>query len=281
MPLVSSKCKELTLKANKETSTLWIGMKPIGKQCFTLSMLEELHSLLHILDEYGSLDPSEPDTIRYVVLQSEHPEIYNTGGDLEYFSELVKHNKPKLLRKYGIVCIDLIYWALTGGKRNITMIANVAGDALGGGFEAALACHYIFSEKRSTFSFPEALFGFFPGMGAYNLFKRFAGDLEADRAFITGKRYSAQELKSMGGIYSLVKEGQGVKEIEKFIAKRNKNSHQALHKIKQYQQNISYESLEFSIDLWVETAMQLTKKNLRMMHILAQRQKKKGSVKSN
>ncbi|RTZ65519.1 MAG: hypothetical protein DSZ29_04270 [Aquificaceae bacterium] len=138
----------------------------------------------------------------------------------------------------------------------------------------------MFSEKRSTFSFPEALFGFFPGMGAYDLFRRFAGDLEADRAFITGKRYSAQELKLMGGIYSLVEEGQGTQAIEKFIADRNKNksSHQALHKIKQYQQNISYESLKFSIDLWVETAMQLTEKNLRMMHILTRRQKKKGSV---
>ncbi|HFC92708.1 MAG TPA: hypothetical protein ENJ51_07835 [Leucothrix mucor] len=278
MSLVPSDYKELTVKWNKKTSTLWVAMNPIGRQCFTLSMLMELLNLLHMLDEYGSLDPSKPDTIDYVVLQSDHPEIYNAGGDLEYFYELVMHNKPELLREYGIVCIELIYWALTGGKRNITTIANVAGDTLGGGFEAALACNYIFSEKRSTFSFPEALFGFFPGMGAYDLFKRFAGDLEADRAFVTGKRYSAQELKLMGGIYSLVEEGKGAQKIEKFIADRNKRSHQALHKIKQYQQNISYESLEFSIDLWVETAMQLTEKNLRMMHALTRRQKKKGSV---
>ncbi len=272
--------KELTIKCNVETATIWVGMNPIGRQCFTLSMLVELLSLFHVLDEYGSLDPANPDTIRYIVLQSDHPKIYNLGGDLEYFSELVKQNNPEPLREYGIVCIDLIYWALTGGKRQITIIANIAGDTLGGGFEAALACSYIFAEKRSIFSFPEALFGFFPGMGAYDLFERFAGPLEADQAFTTAKRYSAQELKLMGGVYSLVEAGQGAKEIEKFIENREKNQtpHRALQRIKQYKQSITYESLEFSIDLWVEAAMKLTEKNLRMMSILTHRQKKKGSV---
>ena len=272
--------KELTIKCDKEMATIWVGMNPIGRQCFTLSMLEELLSLLHVLDEFGSLDPANPDTIRYIVLQSNHPEIYNLGGDLEYFSKLVKQNNPGSLRKYGIVCIDLIYWALTGGKRQITIIANIAGDTLGGGFEAALACSYIFAEKHSIFSFPESLFGFFPGMGAYDLFERFAGSIEADQAFTTGKRYSAQELKRMGGVYSLVEVGEGTSKIKKFIADREKNQspHRALQKIKQYKQTINYESLEFSIDLWVEAAMNLTETNLRMMSILTRRQKKKGSV---
>ena len=90
----------------------------------------------------------------------------------------------------------------------------------------------------------------------------------------------SQELKLMGGIYSLVESGQGTQEIEKFIAQResSQGAHQALHKIKQYQQNITYESLAYSIDLWVETAMKLTERNLRMMAILTRRQKKKGSV---
>ncbi len=280
MSLIIPDYKELSVTCDKENATIWVGMNPVGRQCFTLSMLAELLSLLHILDKYGSPDPAYPDCIRYLIFQSDHPEIYNTGGDLEYFSELVRQKNSKLLKEYGTVCIDLVYWALTGGKRQITVIANIAGDTLGGGFEAALASHYIFAEKRSVFSFPESLFGFFPGMGGYDLFRRFAGPVEADRAFITGKRYTAQELKLMGGIYSLVEAGQGAEEIKKFIVSRenNRNSYQALHKIKQYNQSITYESLEFSIDLWVDAAMNLTERNLRMMSILIRRQKKKGSV---
>jgi hypothetical protein len=72
--------KELTIKCDAETATIWVGMKPIGRQCFTLSMLEELLSLFHVLDEFGSPDPANPDIIRYIVLQSNHPEIYNLGG---------------------------------------------------------------------------------------------------------------------------------------------------------------------------------------------------------
>lgn len=282
MTLMMSTYKELVVRYDKDNPIIWIGMNPKGRQCFTLSMLVELLDLLYTLDEYGSPDPLYPDTIRYLVFQSEHPEIYNAGGDLEYFWDLVNQRNPKRLREYGTVCIDLIYWALTGGKRNITTVANVAGSALGGGFEAALACNYIIAEEQSTFAFPEPLFGFFPGMGGYDLFARFAGVTEADRAFTTGKRYSAHELDQLGVIYRLVKTGDGVEEVKKFINERNTNpiSHWALQKIKQRNQSISYESLEFSIDLWVDAAMKLTERDLRMMKILTRRQKIKGSANS-
>ena len=280
MSLAIPAYKELNIKCDTETATIWVGMNPIGRQCFTLSMLMELHDLMHKLNQYGSLDPAHLDSIRYLVLESDHPEFYNLGGDLEYFSALVKQQDSNRLRDYGIVCIDLIYWVLTGGKRQITTIANVAGDALGGGFEAALACNYIIAEKQSTFSFPESLFGFFPGMGAYELLERHSGPFEAERAFTTAKRYTAQELKLMGGVYSLVEKGQGRQEIEKLIAnkEKNQNPHRALRLIKQNCQSITYESLEYSIDLWVETAMILNEKQLRMMALLTKRQKKKGSA---
>jgi len=276
--------KELSIKCDVEAATIWVGMKPIGRQCFTLSMLMELHDLIHKINESQSLDSVDLGAIRYLVLESDHPEIYNLGGDLEYFSELVRLQDAERLRDYGIVCIDLIYWVLTGGKRQITTIANVAGDALGGGFEAALACHYIIAEKQSVFSFPESLFGFFPGMGAYELLQRYSGEYEAERAFTTAKRYSAQELKLMRGLYSLVEKGQGTQEVEKLIASKEKNlnPHRAFRLIKQNTQTITYESLKYSIDLWVEAAMSLTEKQLRMMSVLTKRQKKKGSVnKSN
>jgi len=276
--------KELSIKCDVEAATIWVGMKPIGRQCFTLSMLMELHDLIHKINESQFLDSVDLGAIRYLVLESDHPEIYNLGGDLEYFSELVRLQDAERLRDYGIVCIDLIYWVLTGGKRQITTIANVAGDALGGGFEAALACHYIIAEKQSVFSFPESLFGFFPGMGAYELLQRYSGEYEAERAFTTAKRYSAQELKLMRGLYSLVEKGQGTQEVEKLIASKEKNlnPHRAFRLIKQNTQTITYESLEYSIDLWVEAAMSLTEKQLRMMSVLTKRQKKKGSVnKSN
>ncbi len=269
--------KEIIVDYEMGSSVIWVSMKPKTRQCFTLTMLLEMLDLFQTLDEYGTPYPGVYGDVKYLVLKSEHPEIFNCGGDLDYFNELVEIKDWDRLMEYGIGCIDLVYWGLNGGKREITTIAFVAGSALGGGFEAALSCNYIFAEEQAVFAFPEALFGFFPGMGGYVLLERFTGPNEADRAFSTGKRYSAKELYQLGAIYTLVEKGKGKQAIDDFIHARmsNENTHWALQKIKQRMQNIHYDSLKHSIDLWVDTAKKLTKRDLRMMKILTKRQKRK------
>ena len=269
--------KEIIIDYTEGSSVIWLSMKSKSRQCFTLTMLLEMLELFQTLDEYGSPYPGVYGDIKYLVLQSENPEIFNSGGDLDYFSEVVASQDWDRLMEYGIGCIDLVYWGLSGGKREITTIAHVTGSALGGGFEAALSCHYIFAEEQAVFAFPEALFGFFPGMGGYVLLERFTGPNEADRAFATGKRYSAKELNGAGAIYTLSETGKGKQAIEDFINARqsNENNHWALQKIKQRMQTISYDSLKHSIDLWVDAAKKLTKRDLRMMKILTKRQKRK------
>ena len=271
------KQKEIIIDYTEGSSVIWVSMRSKSRQCFTLTMLLELLYLFDTLDEFGSPYPGKYGNIKYLVLESDNPEIFNSGGDLDYFSRLVSTQDWDKLLEYGIGCIDLVYWGLSGGKREITTIAYVTGSALGGGFEAALSCNYIFAEKQAVFAFPEALFGFFPGMGGYSLLERFTGTNEADRAFATGKRYTAEELNDLGAIYTLTEKGNGRQAIEDFIHARmsNENTHWALQKIKQRMQNISYESLRHSIDLWVDTAKKLSKRDLRVMSILTKRQHKK------
>jgi DSF synthase len=269
--------KEIIVDYEAGSSVIWVSMKSKSRQCFTLTMFLEMLDLFQTLDEYGTPYPGVYGDVKYLVLSSEHPDIFNCGGDLDYFSEMVATQDWDRLMEYGIGCIDLVYWGLSGGKREITTIAYVTGSALGGGFEAALSCNYIFAEEQAVFAFPEALFGFFPGMGGYVLLERFTGPNEADRAFATGKRYSAKELNKLGAIYTLTEKGKGKQAIDDFIHARmsNENTHWALQKIKQRMQNISYDTLKHSIDLWVETAKKLTKRDLRMMKILTKRQKRK------
>ncbi len=271
------KHKEIVIDYTEGSSVIWVSMKAKRRQCFTLTMLLEMLALFDNLDEFGSPYPGVYGDVKYLVLKSENPEIFNSGGDLDYFSELVSLQDWDRLLEYGMGCIDLVYWGLSGGKREITTIAYVTGSALGGGFEAALSCNYIFAEKQAVFAFPEALFGFFPGMGGYALLERFTGANEADRAFATGKRYSAEELDRHGAIYTLSEEGGAEQAIQDFIDARisNENTHWALQKIKQRMQNISYETLKHSIDLWVDTAKKLSKRDLRVMHILTKRQSRK------
>ena len=277
MDLRDVKYNEIVIDHKDGSSVIWVKMKAKSRQCFTLTMLLELLDLLDKIDQYGSPYVGVYGDIKYMVLESDNPEIFNSGGDLDYFHELVSTKDWDKLLEYGIGCIDLIHWALSGGKREITTISHVTGSALGGGFEAALSCNYIFAEEQAVFAFPEALFGFFPGMGGYALLERFTGVNKADRAFSTGKRYSAKELDSHGAIYTLSKKGEGKQAIEDFInaRKSNENTHWALQKIKQRMQNIDYETLKHSIDLWVDTAKKLSAKDLRVMKILTKRQQHK------
>ena len=50
-----------------------------------------------------------------------------------------------------------------------TTISLVQGDALGGGFEAALAGDVVIAEKSAQFGFPEVMFNLFPGNGGIQL----------------------------------------------------------------------------------------------------------------
>jgi len=269
--------KELVISYKRADPTIWVSMKPKHRQCFTLTMLQEFLSLLDQLDKYGSPYRDGAGDVKYLVIKSEHPELFNTGGDLLYFSQLIQTQNRQLLMEYATTCIKLIQWGLSGGDRSITTIACVAGNALGGGFETVLSCQYIIAERQSSFSFPETLFGLFPGMGGYTLFSRYVGQIEANRAVCTGKRYSATELAELSVIYTLANRHEAELETEKFIKERlaNESASLAVQKLKARLFQSIYQDLNYNTELWVESAMQLTQYDIKKIQTLLKRQERK------
>ncbi|MBL1275866.1 MAG: enoyl-CoA hydratase/isomerase family protein [Ectothiorhodospiraceae bacterium] len=271
------KYKEIVVSYDKKNSTVWLSMDAKHRQCFTFSMLTEMLDLLKIIDQYGSPCEKRPGEVKYLVVKSENSDIFNSGGDLYYFSSLVRAKDKAKLLEYATACIELVYWGLTGGKRNVTTIACVAGDAFGGGFETALACNYIIAEPQSSFAFPETLFGLFPGMGGYALFSRYVGSLEADRAISTGRRYSTEELIKLGAVSTKMKTGEAEIVTKKFIKDRSVNNTAglAIHKLKNQINYNDNENLKYNIKIWVDAAMALTEYNLRKMETLIKLQQRK------
>ena len=78
------------------------------------------------------------------------------------------------------------------------------GDALGGGFECALASDLIVAEERAQLGFPEILFNLFPGMGAYSLLSRRVGMKGAEKMILSARLYTAEELHELGVVDLLV-----------------------------------------------------------------------------
>ena len=214
--------------------------------------------------------------IRFFIAASKSPGVFNLGGDLSLFARCVAEKDVEALRKYARGCIETLYPYIIGFNRPVTTVSLVQGDALGGGFEIALAGNIIVAERGAKFGFPEILFNLFPGMGAYNLLSRRIGMQRTERMLQNGKLYRAEELHAEGIVDILAEDGRGENAVYDYIV-RNKNRGIAREGIQRVQRRlfpIRYEELLDVADIWVDTAMQVGPREIRLMGRLARSQGK-------
>jgi cyclohexa-1,5-dienecarbonyl-CoA hydratase len=95
--------------------------------------------------------------------------------------------------------------------------AVVRGRCLGGGFELALACDFIFAAETATFGLPEIAVGVFPPAGAVLLPWR-AGGARATSAVLTGTARSAADWHAAGLIERMAPEAELVRTVDEWFA---------------------------------------------------------------
>lgn len=83
-------------------------------------------------------------------------------------------------------------------------IASVAGFALGGGCELALACDFRIASERARFGQPEILLGIIPGGGGTQRLARLVGPSRAKDLILTGRQVDAAEALSIGLVNRVV-----------------------------------------------------------------------------
>lgn len=269
--------QHLKIEIKPEKNAVWVYLDPLPTPCITRTLLSELKYFQQQLVLYKGKLPykNELVDIKYHIVTSNYP-VFNFGGDLEYFFSCIDNNDKDGLRNYAYSCIETMYPNLNGFDLGITTISLIHGNALGGGFEAALSSNVLIAEKGSEMGFPEVLFNLFPGMGAYNLVAQRVGPVFAEKMILSGNLYSAEELHEAGLIDVLVDKGQGKVAVHEFIenSDRRNNAYKNLHKVRNLSSPIDYKSLISICDVWVKAALNLSDKDKRTMKRLARSQQR-------
>jgi len=264
--------KDLSVSYDQDKRILWQFMNPRERPSFTPDLLQDMQTVLDAVESSYSetAENDEPD-IRYLVLASKMRGVYNLGGDLPLFMELIDRKDTDGLRRYAHACIDVQYRRAVNLNLPVCTIALVQGDALGGGFEAALANDIIIAEKSAKFGLPEILFNLFPGMGAYSFLSRRLDSARAEQLMLSGRLYSADELKDLGIVDMVCEDGKGVEGVDSFIAEHQKafKGRQAILQARQIVNPVTHDELVKVTDLWVDTAVTLEATDLRKMRHLA------------
>jgi DSF synthase len=258
--------------------TLWGYFNPRdGACCYTLGLLKDI--LAHdraLVANHGKVEVEGMlHSVNYYVTASRIPGVFNTGGDLALFSMLIKTQDRDALAQYAKLCIDNVFPRTQAFfSPTLTKIVLVQGDALGGGFECALASDVIVAEESAQMGLPEILFNLFPGMGACSLLARRIGLRAAEELVLSGKIMSAAELYRMGVVDVLATDGQGETAVRNWIAKnaKRRNGMQAVYRARQFIHPVTREELDGIVGLWVDAALRLSERDLKMMNRLVRAQ---------
>ena len=84
------------------------------------------------------------------------------------------------------------------------VIAAVAGFALGGGCELALACDILIASDNARFGLPEVKLAMLPGAGGTQRLPRAVGKARAMELCLSGRQFDAAEAERMGLVSRLV-----------------------------------------------------------------------------
>ena len=205
-------------------------------------------------------------------MASRVPSIFNLGGDLRLFADLIRDKNRVMLEKYARACIEPQYIRSIKMNLPVISISLVQGDALGGGFECALADDLIIAERSAKFGLPECLFSLFPGMGALSFLTRKIGAVAWRRRWSSAARsIPPPSCTRWAWSIVLVEDGMGEQAVYDLVEKNDRSfaSRRAVYATRQIINPVTRAELDRIVDMWVDAALCLGPTDLRVMERLA------------
>jgi enoyl-CoA hydratase/carnithine racemase len=146
----------------------------------------------------AAIDKADEDTsARVIVLRSASEKFFSAGADVKRFLANDVDTNMDMIR--------LAHEALAGiAKSPKLFVAYLAGHALGGGLEMALACDIRYAAEGSyRLGTPEVTLGLLPGNGGTQRLPRLIGVGPAIELLTTGRQLTPQEAQQLGLVSQL------------------------------------------------------------------------------
>lgn len=257
----------------EERRTLWMMLRAQPRPCFNHALIEEIMNISWLVRQSGY-------AVDFWVTGSLVPDMYNTGGDLRFFVECIQNGRREALRAYARACVDCVHAASQGFDTGAITLAMVEGSALGGGFEAALAHHFVLAQRDARLGFPEIAFNLFPGMGGYSLVARRAGMKLAEELIYKGESHTAEWHEQYGLVDVLFEPGHGYLSTRTFIdtLQPKLNGVRAMLRARQRVMQLPRSELMDITEDWVDAAFCLEPKDIAYMERLVMLQNRHNAV---
>jgi DSF synthase len=256
--------KHLRAHYDEARRALWVLMDPSPRPCFNRGLMGELLTVAEAVQ-------SSELPVDYWVTGSLTPGVFNLGGDLELFVSLIRSGDRAGLHAYAQECADCVHRVTQGTSlSHVITIALVDGLALGGGFESALAHHFVLARRGVGLGFPETAFNTYPGMGAYPLAVRRAGMKVAERLIREGDQLPAEWHEERGLVDVVFEKGQGVSAAHRLMDSISPkiNGIRGMLRSRERTLPVSRDELLESVADWAESAFLIEEKDLQTMERL-------------
>jgi enoyl-CoA hydratase/carnithine racemase len=162
-----------------------------------------------LADLRGSFAELDRDEECRVVVLAGQPRAFSVGADLK--GRVAEYDAGGGRDPLGEVIRGLFGDIERMGK---PVIAAIAGYALGGGLELALACDLRVADTTASFGLPEAKVGSMPGAGGTQRLTRLVGPAAAMELMFLGERMDAEAALRIGLVNRVVPEGMLGEEVE-------------------------------------------------------------------
>lgn len=141
---------------------------------------------------------ADDDAVKGIIVTSARKEFI-VGADINMLWKMRGYEAAKVFSENQR--LSLFFREIETHKK--PTVAAINGDALGGGFELALACRYRILAPHAKLGLPEVMLGLLPGAGGTQRLPRIIGASEALQYLTTGKNMRAEKALKFGVVHEV------------------------------------------------------------------------------